>query len=542
MIPRSHRLASIVLPIIYMLLLEQPVVAQDTVTGAFEGQVSNSRTGAAIKDADVQIVNQQTGIVIILRTDSEGRFYEGQLAPGFYRIRVSVPGFQSREIIQELRISYKAQVIPVPVPLDPATTPAPLVTSTDIRIELNRTDASRRGSFTKDVTMIPLGTTTLLRSFDELALLLPGVAPPPQTIGNVAGPGVGAGVGSAGQFAVNGLRSRANNFTVDGSDNNDEDIGVRRQGFVSLISQSIDSIQEYHVTTLLAPAQFGRNIGAQVNAVSKSGGERIHGTVYGFFNSSQLNARDFFDGSTNSDFPLQSTNGQPVLLDGQPIVLRNQSGDENPFTLAQAGFVLGGPLKPKQVFYFLSGEFQSLNASREESFAVPTLQQRGAFGTGTTGIFRDPFNGNPTSANPTGRNGAAIFTLFPFPNNPEGIYGANTFTQVLPAGGRGRVMSAKVDGNFNALKRPQSITGRYNFTDDYRDIPVTGGAIFSTLRPKIRSQNLSFFWNSKITQPYSSNTVFNQVRLSYGRTRLRFEEVRDQEFLIHSGDFPAIPI
>ena len=67
---------------------------------------------------------------------------------------------------------------------------------------------------------LPLGALTLTRTFDELALLLPGVAPPPQTIGNGSGPGVGAGIGSAGQFSVNGLRSRANNFTVDGSDNN----------------------------------------------------------------------------------------------------------------------------------------------------------------------------------------------------------------------------------------------------------------------------------------------------------------------------------
>ena len=521
----------------------QTILAQDTVTGAFEGIVSNSKTQTPIKDADVQIINQQTGIAISLRTDSDGRFYEGQLAPGLYRIRVSVVGFQTREIVQELRISYKDEVIPVPVPLEPTPNAPVATTAADIRVEMNKSDASRRGSFTKEVSTFPLGTTTLLRSFDELALLLPGVAPPPQTIGNVAGPGVGAGVGSAGQFAVNGLRSRANNFTVDGSDNNDEDIGVRRQGFVSLIPQPIDSIQEYHVTTLLAPAQFGRNIGAQVNAVSKSGGDRVHGTIYGVFNSSQLNARNFFDTGTvaNSRFPLRSDNNQPVLLDGQPIMLRNESGGEESFTLAQGGFVLGGPLKPKQVFYFLSGEYQSLNASQEESFAVPTLQQRGAFGTGTTGIFRDPFTGAPTSANPTGRNGAAVLSLFPFPNNPGGIYGANTFTQVLPASGRGKVMSAKLDGNFDAWQRPQSVTGRYNFTDDFRNIPVTGGAISSTLMPHIRTQNLSLFWNSKVNKPYSTNMIFNQVRLSYGRTRLRFDEVRNQEFLIPSGDFPETP-
>src|SRR2546425_13049127 len=105
----------------------------------------------------------------------------------------------------------------------------------------------------------------------------------------------GTGVGSAEQFAVNWLRSSSNNFTVDGSDNNNEDIGVRRQGFVALVPQPIESVQEYQIITLLAPAQFGRNIGGQVNAVSKSGGNETHATLYGTFNSSQLNARNFFD-------------------------------------------------------------------------------------------------------------------------------------------------------------------------------------------------------------------------------------------------------
>src|SRR5207244_8105431 len=125
-------------------------------------------------------------------------------------------------------------------------TPTPGVEDTDIPAGINRLDGRRSGSFSEEeVVTLPLGATTFVRTFDELALLLPGVAPPPQTLGNVAGPGVGAGVGSAGQFAVNGLRSRANNFTVDGSDNNDEDIGVRRQGFVALVPQPIESIPEY---------------------------------------------------------------------------------------------------------------------------------------------------------------------------------------------------------------------------------------------------------------------------------------------------------
>jgi hypothetical protein len=574
----SNRLLLVgVLSLFPCLALTTFTSAQDTVTGAFEGTVTNSQTGALIANANAQIINQQTNLVITKRTDSRGRFYQGLLNPGVYTIRVSAPGFETKEVVQRLFITRTGEVVPVPVQLDPVAvvgTPRPTPTpvgsvstsisarDTDVRAEVNTIDARRSGAFTEEeASTLPLGGTTLTRTFDELALLLAGVAPPPQTIGNGAGPGIGAGVGSAGQFAVNGLRSRGNNFTVDGSDNNDEDIGVRRQGFLALVPQSIESIKEYQAITLLAPAQFGRNIGAQVNAVSKSGGNETHGTIYGFFNSSQLNARDFFDTKNgNSVTPLRSGN-LPVIaasqftadftgpnatfkflpVNGHPLTARNFSGGEDSFTLGQGGFVLGGPLVPDKVFYFISAEGYLLNATKEASFAVPTLSQRGAFGTGATGIFRDPFTDTPEFSIPTTTEGDAIFSLFPFPNNANGVYGPNTFTQLLPASAQGKILSGKYDQNFKFGSRQQSVTGRYNFTDDWRNIPVTGGALFSTLRPRVRTQNFSFFFNSEVSGPDSSTLIFNQVRLSYGRTRLHFEDVHDRDFLISSNDFPNEP-
>ena len=99
-----------------------------------------------------------------------------------------------------------------------------------------------------------------MRSVDEFALLAPGVAPPPYTPG-VRGPGVGFGIGTAGQFSVNGMRARSNNFSVDGSDNNDADVGVRRQGFVALVPQSLESIRAFEISTLLWDAELGHNFG-----------------------------------------------------------------------------------------------------------------------------------------------------------------------------------------------------------------------------------------------------------------------------------------
>ncbi|PWT90001.1 MAG: hypothetical protein C5B55_10400 [Blastocatellia bacterium] len=546
------RLTQTCLLFVVLFMSSLSINAQDTVTGGFKGIVRHSQTGAAIKGAVIEIINQQTLVTSRVITDYQGRFYQGLLLPGVYLIRVSMPGFVTKEVNQRLRITYTGQVIPVPVDLDPApaattTAPPPAATvpieDTDIRASVVTTDGRRSGSFSEDeVVSLPVGAITVTRTFDELALLLPGVAAPPQTLGSVSGPGVGAGVGSAGQFAVNGLRSRANNFTVDGSDNNDEDIGVRRQGFVALVPQPLESIQEYQVITLVAPAQFGRNLGAQVNAVSKSGSSKTHGAVYGRFNSSQLNAKDFFDSTEgNQTFSLTTTTGQPVLLNGQPLVVTNASGNKDSFTFGEGGLVIGGPTGLKNIFYFGALEVSKINASKEEQFAVPTIEQRGGFNTGASGFFRDPFTGANAFSIPGTRGGSAIFNLYPFPNNPNGIYGPNTFTQTLPASGRSVVASAKVDAHFKLRGRQQSAIERYNFTDDFREIPATGGAIFSTLRARVQTHNSSFFLNSELSSPNSTDRVFNQVRFSFGRTRLNFEDIPDRQFLIPSDQFPTTP-
>ncbi|MBV9926749.1 MAG: TonB-dependent receptor [Acidobacteria bacterium] len=575
--------------------------AQDTVTGAFEGVVRDRQTGAGVGGASVEIIAEESDLRFPTKTDTQGYFYYGALNPGSYTIRVSRPGYLVTEIkSHELSAVRTTPVVPRPVELEklsadarPRTrrrtyadtlvvflipvglkqqtqTPAQTrPTQTTLRADealfrgtLFRGDTRRDGSFgRREVTALPLGSKTLTRTYDELAFLLPGVAPPPETIGNGSGPGVGAGVGSAGQFAVNGLRSRANNFTVDGSDNNDEDIGVRRQGFFALVPQPVESLQEYQVTTLLAPAQFGRNLGAQVNAVSRSGGNDLHGSLYGLFNSSQLNARNFFDTANGDAVSALRFGGRPVVsapgIDFgrdfrlgtlsydppgvSPVLVRNGSGGRDSFTLGQGGFVLGGPLVRGRLFYLISAEGQLLNATREESFAVPTVAERGAFGTGASGLLINPFDGSNVFAFPTTRGGDAVFSLFPFANNPSGVYGPNTFTETLPAGARGQIYSGKLDTNFQLGGRPQTFAARYNFTDDRRDLPSAGGALFSSLRARVRTQNLSLFLNSKVSAPASTTSVFNQLRLSYGRTRLRFEELRDGTYLLPSERFPDTP-
>ncbi len=594
----SRSVLSIFLSLLLCLLVIPLAPAQSNTTGAVEGQILDDQ-GQPVAGVVVQFINEATQFQTAIKTNSNGSFVKYQLQPGAYTVRVKVPGFKEVTKTQGVFITRKREVLPpirleresagavtMPTPTNSpenAASPGHVIAGTStplaspalaakpnnaipgqdaepeegIRGDINTTDGRREGAYTqKEVSTLPLGAVTLVRTFDEFALLLPGVAPPPQTQGDVAGPGVGAGVGSAGQFAVNGLRSRANNFTVDGSDNNDEDIGVRRQGFLALVPQPVESIKEYHVTTLLAPAQYGRNIGAQVDAVSRSGGNSTHGTIFGFLNTSQLNSRDFFDTSNgNAVTALRAGNNQPVLLNNAPLTVRNESGGKDSFTLGQGGFVLGGPLvagdpnKPKSrsLFYFVSAEGHILNATKEANFAVPTVEQRGAFGTGASGLFFNPLTcqnfsnlGTCTGGAldfyfPTALQGDAVFSLFPFPNNPTGVYGRNTLTQTLPAGGQSKIASGKFDANFGAFGAQHQLAGRYNFTDDFRDIPVTGGAIFSSLRPNVRTQNFSTILNSQIT-----NTVSNEFRASYGRTRLDFEQLRRPEQL-RSSKLPNEP-
>jgi Carboxypeptidase regulatory-like domain len=572
-----------------------PVSAQDPVTGAFRASITDSATSAPIPGATVQFINRLTGVPIAKRTNARGEAFQGLLQPGIYAIHVTAPGYRTAEREQRLVATRTNDVIPVPIRLEregpalaaatpthaeqlaqtppaesPTATPPPsgqvaqatptpagganAVTSATpaagedfdpLAADMNRTDGRRGGAFNEDeVSTLPLGATTVVRTFDELALLLPGVALPPQTQGVVAGPGVGSGVGSAGQFAVNGMPSRANNFTVDGSDNNDEDIGVRRQGFLSLVPQPVESVQQYNVITLLAPAQYGRNIGAQVDAISKSGGNETHGSIYGFLNASRLNAPDFFDntgGNTTTRLRARTPDNalRDVFVNNQPKFVTNSAGGEDSFTLGQFGLVLSGPLIPSEpgradhsLFYFFSAEGQLQHASRESHFAVPTVAQRGVFGSGAAGLSANPFTGEETFGFPTSVAGDAIFSFFPFPNDPSGVYRENTFTQVLPNNGEGKVFSGKINGNFAAFGKPQELVARYNFTDDWRDLPVTGGALFSRLRPRVRTQNFSTYLNTQLSGEDSSHPVFNQLRASYGRTRLTFDEGREADLLL----------
>lgn len=536
---------------------------RDTITGTLQGLVVDAG-GLPLADARVRATNEETGNVRSTRTDVNG-FYKITLLPlGFYRVEASKEGFQVITRAKEpIKVQLNKTVVTLPdIVLGPVTaaappalaanqppsnpTPPPAQSATPSAEEngqlTNQIDATRRSN--SDERMVTLAPLSSVRSFDDLALLAPGVSPPPQVKG-VAGPGIGAGIGTAGQFSVNGQRARSNNFTVDGSDNNDEDVGVRRQGFVALVPQSIESIKEIQIVTNLWDAEQGRSVGSQVNAVSKSGTNFVHGQLYDFFNHSALNARNFFDYSDDKakSFGLNAlaissfVNGQPVSARTLPVVIRaandapatpliqpNPSQGKDQFQRNQGGAVIGFPVIRDKTFFFGSFERQDIKARQETHFAVPTVAQRGFLGFGATGFTATDTAGKSQSFTPTSIAGDAVMSLFPFPNNPAGPYGGNTFTEVLPADAHATIYSLKLDHNFSLFgpEVTHAFTARYNFTNDERQVPAVGGAIFSGVAPSVRTQNISLALNSQL-----SPTKANQLRASYGRTALSFAETRD---------------
>ncbi|MEP7342872.1 MAG: carboxypeptidase-like regulatory domain-containing protein [Acidobacteriota bacterium] len=541
----------------------------DTITGTLKGYVLDPG-GLGIPSVSVRVINVETGNTRATRTNAEGLYQFALLPLGAYRIEATKDGYiaqkQEKESIT-LKLNQPVEWAP-PIKMLPATdaqaiaaaqttpkpTPTPQPNTTTAKEEysgslVNLTDSTRRAN--ADERMVALLPLSNIRSFDDLALLAAGVAPPPQVKG-VAGPGIGAGIGTAGQFAVNGQRARSNNFTVDGSDNNDEDVGVRRQGFVALTPQSIESVKEIQIVTHLWDAEQGRSMGSQVNAVSKSGTNQIHGSLYDFFNHDALNARNFFDYSAKNAQPYALTGtayrrftaGQPdvigqlpVLVGGVPVIQPNPSQGKDQFQRNQGGATLGFPIFRDKTFFFGSYERQDIKSRQETHFSVPTVAQRGFLNFGASGFKTTDNTGGVQLFTPTFAAGNSVLSLFPFPNNPVGPYGENTYTQVLPADAHGTIYSLKFDHTFRMFGPEvlHTLTGRYNFTDDQRQVPVVGGALFSGVMPQVRTQNLSLFLNSQL-----SPSKANQIRASYGRTALNFNELRDS-YLRNSHLLPNEP-
>ena len=351
-----------------MIFLAASSLFAQTDTGGIAGTVTDS-TGAVMPNVAITATNTDTGRQLSTTTNGTGNFTILAVPRGNYNVVASATGFQGDSAAVTVTLQDTQTVT---FQLQPAgatttvtvTSAAPLIDTSNSTI-----GASIQG---RQVTELPLNG----RNFSSLALLTPGV-----TRGAYGDEASGGGSSNftetnrnnesgAAAIAVNGLRPQADNYILDGVDNNDGLVGT------ILFFPNIDATQEFKVNTSVAPAEYGRAGGAIIISSLKSGTNQYHGSVFWFYRD-----RDF-DANPNYRF-----NGAPYTPAGG--FLRNQPG-----------FAIGGPIIKNKLFAF--GDYQALRETLAVSphyVTVPTALMR-------TGNFTELLN-------PANSGGSGFETQYP---------------------------------------------------------------------------------------------------------------------------------
>jgi hypothetical protein len=331
--------------------------------GTISGSVKDA-TGALIPNASVSIVEQGGGSAPrVIKTDARGSYTVTNLAAGTYTVTISAPGFQT----------FKAEDVTLFVAqsrsLDATLNTGQVnqtVTVEESAETVDTTSSSVEGTISgTQVRELQLNN----RNFEQLVTLQPGVV-------SGLGDEVGFGLNNTTDLAVNGVRSTANNWTVDGADINDSGSNA-----TILNSPSVDAIQEFTLERSTYDAGFGRSGGGQILTATKSGTSQFHGDAYEFDRNTDFNANNYFNKQTSPISPRSIEHYNDY------------------------GFTIGGPAKlPKlyhpakdNLFFFWSEEWRKVSAPATSTFTVPTN------GTdGTTNQLGGVFSGNTTTdENPT---------------------------------------------------------------------------------------------------------------------------------------------
>ena len=291
------------------------VSAQETVNFAsVSGRVTDP-SGAIVSGAQVDARQTETNVTATTETDGEGRFRFPYLRVGSYEIVVRDEGFADTR--RRLTLSL-GSAFELPLSLALKT----VETTVDVAADAAVLEAAR-SQIASTVSRAEIGTLPMNgRNFLDIALLVPGVAPP--AVGGTqlfaetsAVPGVGLSVGSQRNFS--------NNFIVDGLSANDDAAGL------SGIPYGVDAVDQFQVVTSGGQAELGRALGGYVNVVTKSGANASHGDVYDYVRDASLNASNALSGTTL------------------------------PMSQSQYGASLGGPVRRDRTFYFSNFEQRLLD-------------------------------------------------------------------------------------------------------------------------------------------------------------------------------------
>ena len=280
------------------LLTPVPTAAQGSVT--IFGSVTDS-SGAVVPGATITVTNAQTAFERATVSDANGNYAISQLPGGVYTVKAELAGFKTfvQERVQvQVDENRRANVVMAVGQLTESVSVAAEAVQVDTRSGTLRdvVDSQR-------IVELPLNGRNPL----QLQLLVAG-----------AGGRAGQGQAQNESVSINGSRTNSNNYTLDGADNHDPYFNTPS------VFPSPDALEEFSLLTSSYSAEKGRNAGALMNAVTKSGTNQFHGTMFEFVRDEALNARNFF------------------------------SDTVPPFERHQFGGTTGGPIRRDRAFFFFS--------------------------------------------------------------------------------------------------------------------------------------------------------------------------------------------
>ncbi len=449
-----------------------PLCAQSDFT-SLSGTVADP-SPAAVRDARVTLRNLATGAVRETRSDESGFYQFTLLAPGTYEIAVEAPGFQ---LFRDTGVTLKvAQPARLDVELLLGHTSQSVTVTGTVSALVADTAAQGTVIGQEKIAALPLNG----RQFLQLALLAPGANPGGRAVQQNQ-----IRQGFQGSFSASGGRSNNNAFLLDGAANTDVDYNMLN------FAPVVDSIAEFQVQTSLYSAEYGRASGAQINVVTKSGGNELHGSAWEFLRNDRLDARPF-------NLPSSRL----------PKYRRNQFGA-----------TLGGPFVKNRLFGFFAYEGLRVRqaAAALTSVNVPTELQRAAdFRATRGGIFdpdtlsggvRLPFPDNRIPASRINPLSLAAMKPVPLPNVPGTTLFVNAEEVLTQNAGN---YSLRVDG---VASERWNVFGRYSIAEENATVPeVTPGR---GTQNNGRPQNAV----AGSTLVLSPNLV-NETRLAFNRMRL----------------------
>ena len=301
--------------------LGQPAWAQTSATGGIKGVVTDP-SGAVVPNVKVTALSD-TGQTRVTKTGADGTYALDLLPPGNYRFSFEAAGFRKTEAptitVTVTETSTLNQVLQVGSQTQEVTVTA--------NVEATQTSTSTLGTVVGSQAVVDLPLST--RNYTNLISLSPGVN---ASVNNATALGKGSQ-----DVAVNGSSKAQNNYQMDGvAINNFAGFNQTAEtGFYgSFAVPPPDAIQEFKIQTSTFDASFGRNPGANVNVVTRSGTNQFHGAAFYFLRQTIFNANDFF--LKQSEFNAGQPNNRGVL---------NQN---------QFGGTFGGPVKKDKLFFFIT--------------------------------------------------------------------------------------------------------------------------------------------------------------------------------------------